>query len=723
MNKKDKIGLCEDLTKKLTSFEEGDLLGLIEIREGLSSIGSFLEDDSKDLFDLIVAGFEKDLHIHSPSGFFDIIVLFTSSQKNFIKGDLNKASFSENIKEIFTQLNRLMETSAESNVSSTAKFSYPDGYFDSIIDDTNMLNKFYDEAKEHLTNAQFSLLDLEYDPSNSENINKVFRAFHTLKSSSAFLGFKNMEEVSHEMENLLVLIRDGQMRITKDLIDVIFFGIGLLKDLSEVMEINNYTVTKIADSYKGINIYGYINIVNQIIKQHTQKKIGEILEEQGKISKELVDKILMKQQTENKKFGEIAIEEKIITEEDLNRAVKKQNTSLIKKTSYVKVSNERLNALIDMVGELVITQSMIKEILSEKGSKGTDSVAQDRNIVQLETVTTNIKNIVLSMGMVPISEIFNKLRVIIRNVSHEEGKVVDVEVSGETTELDRNVIESIYDPLVHIVRNSVDHGIETTEQREAAGKNKIGRISIVAEHKGSGIIISITDDGKGINKEKILKKAIEKGLVTEADAENLSYKEITGLLFLPGFSTAEKVTEISGRGVGLDVVKKNIEQIHGKIDIYSETGKYTKFLIKIPLTLAIIDGFVTIVNNKKYIFPFNIVEEIVVPKPEDITSSDDGQKLLFIRGKFVPIVYAGILFNEDNFSQNDEKVVIIIIHFENKNYGIAVDSIIGKQEIVIKSLNEALSNLKLFSGGTIFGDGSIGFIVDIEEFMEKAKLN
>ncbi len=720
MSKKEIIQKCDSLKSKLIGYEDGDLLGLIDVKDGLNELKSLIEGSSSEFIGEIIKAFDDDIHLNSKDDFFEVIISFIKFYKFFVHGEKKQSELEEEIGRLKGEIERLRVVSSDTVVTGRTGYGYTDNYFSSIIEDLSMLNKFYDEAKDHLTNAQFSLLDLEYDPSNSENINRVFRAFHTLKSSSAFLGFKNMEEVSHEMENMLVLIRDGHLKISKELIDVIFFGIGLLKDLSEVMEMNNYNIPKMVECYKGINIYNYIEIVKNIIKDHRVKKIGEILEEQGKISKELVDKILLKQKEGNKKFGEIALEENLISESDLNKAMKKQTVIGAKKTSYVKVSNDRLNSLIDMVGELVITQSMIREILTTVNVG--DTVMKDRNIVQLETVTTNIKNIVLSMGMVPISEIFNKLRVIIRNVSHEENKVVDVEVIGETTELDRNVIESIYDPLVHIVRNSVDHGIESAEERERLGKNKIGRIVVSAEHKGSGILISITDDGKGIDKDKVIKKAIDKGLIVAEDVENLTSKDINALLFLPGFSTAEKVTEISGRGVGLDVVKKNIDQIHGKIDIYSEKGKYTKFMIKIPLTLAIIDGFVTIVNEKKYIFPFNIIEEIVVPEPKDITLSDDGQKLLFIRGKFVPIVFAGEMFSEGVYKRDDEKVIVIIIHFENKNYGIAVDYILGKQEIVIKSLNEALHNLKLFSGGTIFGDGSIGFIVDIEEFMEKAKL-
>jgi two-component system chemotaxis sensor kinase CheA len=303
---------------------------------------------------------------------------------------------------------------------------------------------------------------------------------------------------------------------------------------------------------------------------------------------------------------------------------------------------------------------------------------------------------------------------------------VTADFNGNDTELDRNVIETIYDPLVHIVRNAVDHGLEPPEEREKQGKSAVGVIKVCAEHKGNGIEISVCDDGRGIDRQKVLKKAIAQGLVTEDRAADLSDKEIYSFLFLPGFSTAETVTEISGRGVGLDVVRKNIDQIHGKVDIMSELGRGTKFIIRIPLTLAIIDGFVTEVDKTKYVFPFNLIEEIIVPDQSTVSRLEDGRFLVFNRGTYIPVIFALNVFQHKDAMNRAEAQglldkLVIVITFEQKRYGIAVDAILGKQEIVIKSLNEALYRLKVFSGGTIFGDGSIGFIVDVEEFIEAAR--
>jgi two-component system, chemotaxis family, sensor kinase CheA len=602
---------------------------------------------------------------------------------------------------------------------------YPDDYFSNVIEDKKMLGQLCDEVREHLEIAQFTLVDIEYDSSNSENINKIFRAFHTIKSSGAFLGLKNVEETAHAMEDLLVMVRDGKISVSSELADVVFHGIGILRDLILIIETSDYRSDRMVESFRRIDIYPYIAVIKRIIAEHEVKKIGEILLEEGKLDQRAIGEILAKQESTDKKFGEIAVEEKLVSEEDFASALRKQVAG-VHKSSYVKVSNDRLNGLIDIVGELVVNQSMIRQYMLDPESQRETA---ERTISQLESITTSIKNLVLSMGMVPIAEIFNKLRVVVRNTSSDTGKTVVVEFSGEDTELDRNVIETIYDPMVHIVRNAVDHGVEAPADREAAGKPRVGRIVIAAAHKGNGIEISVSDDGAGIDRNKVAAKAVKLGLATTEQAQSLSDAEAYALLFLPGFSTAEKVTEVSGRGVGLDVVKKNVEQIRGKVDIVSTPGKGSSFVIRIPLTLAIIDGFVTMVDGTKYIFPFSLIDEIIVPDLASVSSLEGGHLMLNIRERFLPIVFAADAFDrraamgaksKRTAADLDGKLVIVL-GYERKVYGIAVDSIIGKQEIVIKSLNEALSRMKVFSGGTIFGDGSIGFVVDVEEFILYAR--
>ena len=602
-----------------------------------------------------------------------------------------------------------------------ASLGYDESFFSGIVDDEKLLAQFYQEAKDHLEEAQSILVELEYDSSNKELINTIFRNFHTIKGSSAFLGLRNIEELSHSIEDLLALVRDGKIFLSKDLIDVIFLGMELLKNILDGMQVNEFKPAAMKKSFLIIDIFPYIALMRRILDQYKYKKIGEILAEDGKISLRDLQVLLSKQKETEKKLGELLVEEKVATAEDVLEALKKQQTqvSKVKKLGVVKVSNEKLNTLIDIVGELVINQSMLKQELVSGGSLEN----AERNINQLETITTTIKNLVLSMGMVPIAEIFNKLRVVARNTAEELGKSVYLEMRGEDTELDRNVIETIYDPLMHIIRNAIDHGIESTSERERKGKDKMGKILLTAEHKGSGIEITIQDDGRGIDTELVLQKAIDLGLVKKDEAEGLSEKEIYNFLFLPGFSTAKELTTVSGRGVGLDVVKKNLDAIHGRVEIASAKDRYTRFTIKLPLTLAIIEGFVTRVGENKYVFPFNAIEEIKVINPQEVFTAENGSEaMIYHRGIHIPVIRAHKVFKEQEKGQDANRLLSLLFSLDQSKYCVVVDELIGKQEIVIKTLSDSLlRDCTYFSGGTIFGDGSIGFVVDMQGFLETLK--
>ncbi|HRS63897.1 MAG TPA: ATP-binding protein, partial [Spirochaetota bacterium] len=466
----------------------------------------------------------------------------------------------------------------------------------------------------------------------------------------------------------------------------------------------------------------YIAILKKILKESNYKRIGEILVEDGKLSLEQLRTVLQKQGETSKKFGQIVTEENIINKDDLIQALKKQQNlkNKTKKFGFVKVSNEKLNSLIDYVGELVINQSMLKQEIEK--TKGNSNLLE-RTLSQIEMITSSIKDLVLSMGMVPVEEIFNKLRVVVRNTAQELNKAVIIEIYGAETELDRNVIETLYDPLMHIVRNAIDHGIESPEERIKAGKDKIGKIILSAEHKGSGIEITIHDDGGGIDTQKIIEKALRLNLISKDNAAALSEKDIYSLLFLPGFSTNDVATSVSGRGVGLDVVKKNLEQIHGRVEIQSEYGKYTKFIIKLPLTLAIIEGFVTLVGGNKYIFPFNAIEEILVFEKNKLQKQKDSQEaILYYKDMHIPVIFANKILKQKQKDDSDKETYLsLLFSFEDSRYCVVVDQIIGKQEVVVKNLGDVLMDYDYFSGGTIFGDGTIGFVIDLHGFIESIK--
>jgi len=624
-----------------------------------------------------------------------------------------KKEIIDSINLLIPQINSILKKYFVDELKHKEKKEYPEDFFDNITTDKKMLQDFIIESLEHLERAQVDIVDLEYDPTNKDKIDSIFRAFHSIKGSASFLGLKNIEEVSHELENLFSMVRDSKLRATKEIIDKILEGIEFLKNIINVITINDFNIDKIKNDFKSINIYSYISEIRGITGH---KKIGEILKEEKRIDDEDIQEILLEQIETKKKFGEIAVEKEKVTEEDIKTAVAKQQEELKKFVSnYVKVSYDKLNELIDNVGELVINQSMIKQKLSNM----IKDVELERILNSFEQIITSMKNIVISMGMIPIGEIFNKLKVVIRNTAREVNKIVNIQMEGEETELDKNVIEKIYDPLVHIVRNAIDHGIEMPDEREKVGKPRAGLLYIGASHRGNNIEIVIRDDGAGINREKIINKAISMGLIENSD--NLSDKEVFNFLFLPGFSTKEGVTNISGRGVGLDVVKKNIESIKGKVEIESYKGKGTKFIIKIPLTLAIIEGFITKVGTNTYIFPFDIIEEIITFSDKDVTKMGDGDYMVFHRGKHIPIVLAGKVLKEMNYKTDIKDAIVLVIEYDNIPYGIAVDSVLGKQETVIKSLGILFASNPVFSGGTIFGDGTIGFVIDVEGFINSVK--
>ncbi len=697
------MGLNEyllNLSNICDTFYSGDLLTLCEIQELVTQIQN---EDIEDCVD------SACITILSVLDSFDK----TEEQEEFILKVMEFALFmSEKPDQIGSYLEKLKLESYIIHEELIVDTTY-----DNIIQEIDMLEKFYDEASEHLGDAQVVLVELEHDSGNTESINTIFRAFHTIKGSAAFLGIKNVEDVAHVIENMLSLVRDGKLKISAQLVDVVFYGIKFLEDLVRVLPSCDYDIPRIISSYKVIDTKPLIALVSKIVEESSLRKLGEILEDMGKIDSTIVGEILKKQKTEGKRFGDILVDEDIIPSTDIDEAIKIQKREKIQ-SSFVKVHSTKLNDLVDMVGELVVTQSMISQSAMDIGNS-----KLDKNITQLLSISRSLKNIVLGMGMVPIGEIFNKLKVVIRNASRDVGRVINVTLSGEDTELDRNLIEAIYDPLVHMVRNSVDHGIEDGKDRIALGKADVGHINISAVHKGSGIEIIIEDDGKGIDKNIVINKAVQKGLIKEDEVPWYQEhdRETYMLLFSPGFSTKDSVSELSGRGVGLDVVKQNIESVRGKIDIHSVKNEGSKFTLKLPLTLAIIDGFVTKVDNGKYIFPFSSITEIVVPTEGQIDQLDSGELILKNRGQFIPVFQAHNIIQEAGMkTHTSESVgVVLIITHEGSHYGIGVDQVLGKQEIVIKSLNEVLRNMEIFSGGTIFGDGSIGFVVDIDSFLEK----
>ncbi len=448
------------------------------------------------------------------------------------------------------------------------------------------------------------------------------------------------------------------------------------------------------------------------------KPLGEILVESGVVSRETLDHALAQQ----KRVGEILIEQHAATPQQITQALQKQQESAThaKKgtdTASIRVDTAKIDKLINLVGELVITQSMLSD-LSTRFEMSQLSVLLER-VAQLERNTREIQERVMGIRMLPIGSAFNRFPRLVRDLSGKAGKKIQLVLSGEETELDKTVIESITDPLTHLVRNSADHGLEQPEERLAAGKDEQGTIHLNAFHEGGNICITVADDGRGLNRDKILAKAIKSGLISEQD--KLTDDQIWPLIFKPGFSTAEKVTDLSGRGVGMDVVKRNIESLGGTVSIKTAIGKGTTFTLKLPLTLAIIEGMTIRVGHETYILPMLSIVESIQPKADAVKTIVGKGEVMNVRGTYHPMMRLYEVFDLEPEYKDPGKAILLILETEGERVAVMVDEILGQQQVVIKSMEQNFRKIEGIAGATILGDGTVGFILDVRGLLELAR--
>ena len=569
--------------------------------------------------------------------------------------------------------------------------------------DKQLYLDFITEAKEHLDTIEPNIISLEENPRDKDIINAIFRPFHTIKGVSGFLGLDDINRLSHAAENMLDAARDNKFYMDKRAIDVILEVVDCLRAMIDDLAEETGHRFPVDDLIKKI----------ETIQEDRPKKIGEILIEKGVVSPEMIKDALAEQKEKpDKKIGEILITKHKVSSKEVTQALKEQRGI----TPTIKVDTRKLDNLIDMVGELVITQSIIRQNHVLNDIKDQKLV---RDLSQLSRITTELQKTSMSLRMVPIEKTFQKMIRLVRDLSKKSGKKVQLIMHGEDTEIDRNMVEELYDPLVHMIRNAIDHGIEMSEDRKEKGKPETGTIELLAYHKGGNIVIEIKDDGQGLNKNKILKKAREKGLVSEE--EELSETEIYQLIFKPGFSTAEKVTDVSGRGVGMDVVKKALEKLRGKVEIKSEVGKGTTFIIKLPLTLAIIDGIIVKVGKHRYILPTVAVQEVFRPAEQQYNTYAEKGEMINIRNALFPLVRLHRLFNIEAKYTEPWKALMVIVESEDEKKCLMVDEVLGKQEVVIKSLGEGIGRVKGIAGGAIMGDGKVGLILDVTGIFEMSE--
>ncbi len=586
----------------------------------------------------------------------------------------------------------------------------------------SMLGDFISESEDGLGQADQILLSIEKDGSNEEHINSLFRVFHSLKGVAGFLQLYDVESLAHKTETLLNRVRQGEIKIDGSNLDLIFDATGKMRDIlvNTKSSLNDGAVyfrdQSLLPLLKRIQtaIDGKILEVYETATVFPGEKIGNILQQHPfQLDKHIVDDALKKQMESGRMLGEELIADGRIQPKKVAHALRAQTKAdfgATKLTETIKVNLDRIENLMELVGELVITESMI---IHDPEIASIQSTHVSKHIGQMSKITHDLQSMAMSMRMVHVRGVFQKMARLVRDLTRKNGKKVTFRTSGEGTEMDRSMVERVGDPLVHMIRNAVDHGIDTPEERRALGKPEMGTVNLSAFHEGGHIVIELSDDGRGLNRDAILKKAIKQGIVKESD--NLSDAEIHQLIFKPGFSTAEKVTEVSGRGVGMDVVMRNLQEMRGRIHIDTKLGKGTTFRIILPLTTAIINGMLVLCDSERYIIPTMSILESIRPTSDMLSILAGKMEIINVRGESLPLLRIGKLFHIENAENDPTKALVVIIESFERKLALMVDDVESQQSVVIKSLGSLLGGGKYFSGGAILSDGRVGLILNLDE--------
>ena len=686
------------------------------------------------------------------------------------------------------------------------------------MDVSQYLEIFIDETKEHLQSLNTQILELEQNPENMDTINEVFRAAHSLKGMAGTMGYKRMQNLTHDMENVFSEVRNGHIKVNASMIDCLFQCLDaldeylgniqesgdegtndnelLIKDLNAMLnggaekaedkkdevkaevpvsdtskekwkdislgDAENHVLSEAAK--QGKNIIGLTVYVQEscILKAARAFLVFKALEDLGEIIvsnpsaqdiedekfeyefsiimiadcdakkaidaasyvseiHEVVGSIMtppvyeeveeVKEEVKEEAVVTQAVQETPVTKKEAKApaagaAAEKKGKPVVNRT--VRVDIEKLDVLMNLVSELIIAKN---SLVSATNAEGAVNVGVNEHIEYLESVTTNLHESVMKVRMVPIESVVNKFPRMIRDLQKKLGKKMELYMSGEETELDRTVVDEIGDPLMHLLRNSADHGLESAAVRKERGKPEVGSIFLNAYQEGNNVVIEVRDDGNGIDVDAVRAKAIERGTITEEQAESMSEKEIINLLFLPSFSTAKQVSDVSGRGVGLDVVRSKIESLSGEVEVKSKLGVGSTWIIRLPLTLAIIQALMVVVGGEKYAISLGSIQTI-----EDISPSDikfvQSKEVITLRGNVIPLVRLNKVLGIESTKKEDENLIAVIVKKGDKQAGLIIDELMGQQEIVIKSLGKYINKSKEISGATILGDGEVALILD-----------
>ncbi|MBE6092978.1 MAG: chemotaxis protein CheA [Selenomonas ruminantium] len=694
--------------------------------------------------------------------------------------------------------------------------------------DTNQyMDMFLDESHEHLQSLNEGLLSLEENSEDVSVVNDIFRNAHTLKGMSATMGYNKIAELTHEMEDVLDLIRKEQLKLDEDIIDTLFKCLDSLEQMidsvangesEDVVDVSDL-VAKLSSISKGepapaaaapaaaapaeaapaapaaapaiagmdlsdtdkdmlrqakeggmIGVHIQVTLSETcLLKSARSYMVMNALDELGDVIKSVPPAEDLEQEKFEHSFDILmvtgsdkkAVEDALSTISEIEKIVVEvvdpdqpaaapapaapaapapaaaapapaapapkpaapkpaakpaaKSAAAAKKghqSQSVRVDIDKLDTLMNLMGELVINKVRLEQIgQAHRLGELTETLEQ------MDRVTTDLQNIVMKVRMVPVSAVFNRFPRMVRDVSKELNKEINLTIEGEETELDRTVIDEIGDPIMHLLRNSLDHGVEHPDEREAKGKPRTGEVGLIARHEGNNVVIMVTDDGKGIDASKIRKKAVEKGMISQEDADKLDDADAVRLIFLPGFSTAEQITDISGRGVGMDVVRSKIESLSGHVDVETKIDEGSVFKIKLPLTLAIIQAMLVKVQEEIYAIPLGSIDSTINIQPTDIKTVRN-REVIVLRGEIIPIIRMEETLQIPHVKDSDE-IFVVVVHAGEAKAGIVVDNLIGQQEIVIKTLGNLFTGLKMFSGATVLGDGRVALILDVATMMQQ----
>jgi len=585
---------------------------------------------------------------------------------------------------------------------------------------------FISEAEELIETAEQSLLGLEKEPGNQELISRAFRALHSVKGNAGFLGYADIEEISHRCESLLDNLKSGGSKGKGNIFTLLLNALDFIR--RAVADLNDGKEPNVPGKA------GVISLLEEANDDLCDSKSDEDRDKRGS-------------DDEGSSAGEEArIQSSECSDEDSSPGIIRtadytgpdrrmgsdRRTDIEGRTGgrraadksssnrqTIRVDIEKLDVMMDLVGELVISEAMVAQ---NPDLQGLDIPLDrfEKSVLQLNKITRDLQDRATSMRMIQLSGTFRKMMRLVRDLSQKVDKKVELEIIGEETEVDKTVIEQINDPLVHIIRNSIDHGLESGKERAKTGKPETGKIVLEAKYVGGEVWIIIKDDGKGLDREKIIARAVERGLI-DGDGNELKDEDVWQLIFQPGFSTAEKITDVSGRGVGMDVVRKNIEKIRGKVDVKSETGAGTSVILRIPLTLAIIDGMIVRVGNTRYTIPIVSIQESLQPDKNQISKMMDGQEVVNIRDRLLPVLRLHEFFHIESEKKELSEGILVIVENEGQSICLFLDEVIGQQQVVIKGLSEYVGDVHSISGCTILGDGTISLILDIKALIDRAE--